>query len=87
MSSVAPKAGTKIAVMWIAIAIGSVGASAIFAAASLADSVSRVARKAEILLAGAPDRGIFDPSIAGDGRQLYMTVSGVSSTTAEVVLA
>jgi len=82
MSSVAPKAGTKIAVMWIAIAIGSVGASTIFAAASLADSVSRVARKHEILLAGAPDRGIFDPSIAGDGRQLYMTVSGVSSTTA-----
>ena len=68
--------------MWIAIAIGSVGASAIFAAASLADSGSRVARKAELLRAGAPDRGIFDPSIAGDGRQLYMTVSGVSSTTA-----
>jgi hypothetical protein len=34
------------------------------------------------LLAGAPDRGIFDPSIAGDRRQLYMTVSGVSSTAA-----
>jgi hypothetical protein len=82
MSSIAPKAGTKIAVIWIAITIASVGASAILTAASLADSVSRAARKAEILLAGAPDRGIFDPSIAGDGRQLYMTVSGVSSTAA-----
>jgi hypothetical protein len=38
--------------------------------------------KAEVLLAGTPDRGIFDPSIAGDGRQLYMTFSGVSSTAA-----
>ena len=82
MSSIAPKVGTKIAVIWIAITIASVGASAIFAAASLADSVSRAARKAEILLAGAPDRGIFDPSIAGDGRRLYMTVSGVSSKAA-----
>jgi hypothetical protein len=68
--------------MWMAIAIVSVGASAILAVASLAESASRVARKAEVLLAGAPDRGIFDPSIAGAGRQLYMTVSGVSSTAA-----
>lgn len=37
---------------------------------------------AEVLLTGAPDRGIFDPSIAGGGQQLYMTVSGVSSTVA-----
>ena len=68
--------------MWMAIAIVSVGASAILAVASLAESASRVARKAEVLLAGAPDRGIFDPSIAGAGRQLYMPVSGVSSTAA-----
>ena len=80
-SLIAPKAGTKITAMWIQITIVLVGA-AIFATASLADSASMVARKAEVLLAGAPDRGIFDPSIKGDGRQLYMTVSGVSSTAA-----
>lgn len=34
----------------------------------------------EIVIVGAPDRGVFDPSIAGDGRQLYMTFSGVGST-------
>jgi hypothetical protein len=80
-SLIAPKAGTKITAMWIAITIVLVGA-AIFATASLADSASRAAGRTEIMLAGAPDRGIFDPSIAGDGRQLYMTVSGVSSTAA-----
>jgi hypothetical protein len=65
-----------------AIALVLAGALAIFAVASLAESGSSVPVKAEILLAGAPDRGIFDPSIAGDGRELYMAVSGVSSTAA-----
>jgi hypothetical protein len=82
MPSITPKAGATIVIMWIVITIASVGGSTIFAAASLADSASGAARKAEILLAGAPDRGIFDPSIASDGRQLYMTVSGVSRTAA-----
>ena len=36
----------------------------------------------EIAIAGAPDHGIFDPSVASDGAgKLYMSLSGVASTT------
>jgi hypothetical protein len=35
----------------------------------------------EITIPGAPDHGIFDPSVAGNGAgKLYMTLSGVAST-------
>jgi hypothetical protein len=68
--------------MWIAIASVLVGALAGFAATSRADSAPGVAGRFEILLPGPPDRGIFDPSIASGGRELYMTLSGVSSTAA-----
>jgi hypothetical protein len=37
----------------------------------------------EVLLPGAPDHGIFDPSVTADGTgRLYMSLSGVSSTPA-----
>jgi hypothetical protein len=37
----------------------------------------------EVLLPGAPDHGVFDPSVASDGTgNLYMSLSGVSSTPA-----
>ena len=36
----------------------------------------------EIAIAGAPDHGIFDPSVASDGTgKLYMSLSGVASST------
>ena len=36
----------------------------------------------EIAITGAPDHGIFDPSVASDGTgKLYMSLSGVASTT------
>ena len=36
----------------------------------------------EIAIAGAPDHGIFDPSVASDGTgKFYMAVSGVASST------
>ena len=35
----------------------------------------------EITIPGAPDHGIFDPSVASNGAgKLYMTLSGVAST-------
>jgi hypothetical protein len=48
----------------------------------LATSAPATAGMSEITLAGAPDHGIFDPSIASDGAgSLYMSLSGVASTT------
>jgi len=47
-----------------------------------ASSVPATTGMSEIPLAGAPDHGIFDPSIARDSTgPLYMSLSGVASTT------
>jgi hypothetical protein len=62
-----------------AVAASAKGASAPLAAASV---TSATAALAEIAMAGAPDHGIFDPSVAGDGTgALYMSLSGVASAT------
>jgi hypothetical protein len=48
----------------------------------LAASAAAIAGMSEIKLAGAPDHGIFDPSVASDGAgKLYMSLSGVAATT------
>ena len=48
----------------------------------LAASVPAAAGMSEITIAGAPDHGIFDPSVTSDGTgKLYMSLSGVASTT------
>jgi hypothetical protein len=49
--------------------------------APLASAGEAVPRFSEITIPGAPDHGIFDPSIASDGAgKLYMSLSGVAST-------
>jgi hypothetical protein len=56
---------------------------AVFAHAvrTCAGSGSVDAKLTEVLIPGAPDRGIFDPSITTDGSgRLFMSVSGIGST-------
>ena len=44
-------------------------------------AAAQSAGKTEIVIPGAPDHGIFDPSVVrSDGGRLYMSLSGVSST-------
>lgn len=48
----------------------------------LLTAIASAPRMTEIMMAGAPDHGIFDPSIALDGTGgIYMSLSGVTSTT------
>jgi hypothetical protein len=44
-------------------------------------ATAQSASKTEIVISGAPDHGVFDPSVArSDSGRLYMSLSGVSST-------